>query len=737
LLERDRRRIELMNCLLFSMPGAPVIYYGDELGMGDNIRLGDRDGVRTPMQWSPDRNGGFSRADPAALALPVIMDALYGYEIVNAEAQTRDVHSLLHWMRRMMAIRRTHAAFGRGSLRFLYPKNRKVLAYLRELDGEVILCVANVSRAPQAVELDLSEFNGRVPVELTGGSLFPPIGQLTYLLTLAPYGFYWFILTTENDSPSWHTPAPEPLPDYVTVVVRNRLDQALEAAAPVLERETLPSYLQKRRWFGAKDQVLQSAHVAYTVPLGGEREMLLSEIEVKTASSTTRWQLPLSMAWEDEPAAALPSQLALARVRHGRRVGLLTDAFSLATFARRMLEALADGERIDTPDGQIVFEPMPDKVEVLRRPADAQVMWLSAEQSNSSLTVDDAVMLKIFRAISTGEHPEAEMTRYLTSHGFANAPGLLGEVSRIDKDGQRHALAVAQAFVRNQGDAWTWALNQANRAFDATASREATAQARGDDIRDYHALAATIGRQLGTMHTVLAQPTDDPAFAPQRATASDVATWIERARGLLDRAFEAISNRTDWENETLEAEAKGLLANRDGLHAALERLGRHGEGTLMTRIHGDFHLGQVLVASADAYIIDFEGEPARPLEERRRKASPLRDVAGLLRSIDYAAATAMDPKNLLASRLSPGRRQRLMARLREGSEKAFREGYREAAAQLPDMGGNTLLDFFLLEKAAYEVSYEAANRPTWLGVPVRGLARIASRLLGLPARSET
>jgi maltose alpha-D-glucosyltransferase / alpha-amylase len=687
------------------------------------------------MQWSPDRNGGFSRADPAALALPTIMDALYGYEIINVEAQTRDAHSLLHWMRRMLAIRRLHAPFGRGSLRFLYPKNRKVLAYLREVGNEVILCVANVSRAPQAVEVDLSEFNGRVPVELTGGSLFPPIGQLPYLLTLSPYGFYWFILTTENDSPSWHTPAPEPLPDYVTVVVRDRLDRAVEASAPVLERETLPPYLQKRRWFGAKDKALQSSRIAYLARLGGERELLLSEIEVMADGVSSRWQLPLSMCWEDEPSAALPSQLALARVRRGRRVGLLTDAFSLAPFARRMLQGLADSERIDTPEGQIVFEPMPDKVEILRRPDDAEVIWLTAEQSNSSLIVDAAVMLKIFRSISTGEHPEAEMTRYLTSGGFANAPALLGEVSRVDHDGQRHALAVAQAFVRNQGDAWTWALNQANRAFDATASREATAEARGDDIRDYHALAATIGRQLGVMHAVLARPTEDPAFSPQRATTADVDMWIDRASGLLTRALDTIATRKDWETETAAADAEKLLADREALQAALRRLGRQGEGTLMTRIHGDFHLGQVLVASADAYIIDFEGEPARPLDERRRKASPLRDVAGLLRSIDYAAATAMDPKNLVATRISPGRRHRLVARLREGAAKAFLDGYREAAHQLPDMGGDSLLDFFLVEKAAYEVGYEAANRPAWLAVPVGGLARLANGLLGKKKRS--
>ncbi len=736
LLERDRRRIELMNCLLFSMPGAPVIYYGDELGMGDNIRLGDRDGVRTPMQWSPDRNGGFSRADPAALALPTIMDPLYGYEIVNVEAQTRDAHSLLHWMRRTLSIRRMHAAFGRGALRFLYPRNRKVLAYLRELEGEVILCVANVSRAPQAVELDLSEFAGRVPIELSGGSAFPPIGQLTYLLTLSPYGFYWFILATEAEAPSWHTPAPEPLPDYVTVVVRRSLEAAIVEAAAMLEREALPAYLLKRRWFGAKDRALRSAHIAHLTALGSERDLLLAEVEVETDGGTGQWQLPLATVWDDEPSAALPGQLALARVRRGRRVGLLTDAFSVPAFARRLLQALADGEPLDTPDGAILFEPIADKVETLRQPADAPVIWLSAEQSNSSLVVGDAVMLKLFRFVSTGEHPEAEMTRYLTARGFANAPALLGEIARVERDGTRHVLAVAQGFVRNQGDAWTWTLSQFNRALDDTASREASAEARVDDIRDYHAFAASIGRQLGVMHDVLAQPSDDPAFAPGRAGAADVAEWIGRASGFLDRALDIVAQRREWESETLAADAAALAEAGPALLQALRLLGRHGEGSLLTRIHGDFHLGQVLVASGEAYIIDFEGEPARPVEERRRKSSPLRDVAGLLRSIDYAAATALDPKSVVANRVSPGRRQRLVARLREGSETAFLMAYREATAALPGKAPDELLDFFLVEKAAYEICYEAANRPAWLAIPIGGLARVAARLLATAAQAE-
>jgi maltose alpha-D-glucosyltransferase/alpha-amylase len=729
LMERDRRRIELMNCLLISMPGTPVIYYGDEMGMGDNIRLGDRDGVRTPMQWSPDRNGGFSKADYATLALPTINDPLYGYETINVEAQTRDAHSLLHWMRRMLAVRRQHAAFGRGTLRFLYPKNRKVLAYLRELDGEAILCVANVSRASQAVELELSEFAGRVPIELNGGSLFPPIGQLTYLLTLSPFGFYWFILARESEAPSWHTPAPEPMPDYITVVLRNQLEEAVKAAAPTLERETLPAYLQKRRWFGVKDEHLRSANIAYLAPIDQERDVLAAEIEVETDTSTTRWQLPLSIAWEDEQMSALPGQLALARVRKGRRVGLLTDAFALAPLARRMLAALANSERIQTSDGEIVFEPTPDKTDVLNRPADAPVFWLTAEQSNSSLVVDDAVIVKIFRRITTGEHPEAEMSRYLTAHNFANAPALLGEVTRIDGRGERHALAVAQAFVRNQGDAWSWAMNQFHRAFDDTTTREASGESRMDDIRDYHAIATAIGRQLGTMHVVLAQPTDDQAFAPKQASAEDVAAWVERATGFLGQAFEAIAQRKSWDNERAEADANALLGRREALIEAVRGLGASGEGALMTRIHGDFHLGQVLVASGDAYIIDFEGEPARPLEERRRKSSPLRDVAGLLRSIDYAAASMADPKNILASRVSPGRRERLVTRLREGAEKAFLHGYREATSGLPSLDNKRLLDFFVIEKAAYEINYEAANRPSWLGIPVHGLARVAAHLL--------
>jgi maltose alpha-D-glucosyltransferase/alpha-amylase len=455
LLEGDRRRVELMNSLLLSMPGTPVIYYGDEIGMGDNIHLGDRNGVRTPMQWSPDRNGGFSRVDPAALSLPAAMGPLYGYQAVNVEAQRRDQHSILNWTRRMLAVRRSHPAFGRGTLTLLSPKNRKVLAYIRERDGDTVLCVVNLAHSPEAVELNLSQFAGRVPVELSAGSPFPPIGELNYLLTVPPFGFFWFALATADDQPAWHIPTPEPMPEFVTMIVRGSVAKALVSpAAELVEDEALPQYIAKRRWFGLKDQPIKTARIAYLIDIGDEAdEILLTVAEVKTPGATTHWLLPLAVLWEDQPSAALPNMLAVARVRRGPRVGLLTDAFALPSFAHRFVACLASGKEFASDDGVVRFQPSETGRSQLDASLKAEVNILAAEQSNGLLTIGDIAMLKIYRRISAGEHPEAEMERYLTEKGFTHAPSLLGEVVRVASDGTPFTLAIALGFVRNEGDA--------------------------------------------------------------------------------------------------------------------------------------------------------------------------------------------------------------------------------------------------------------------------------------------
>jgi maltose alpha-D-glucosyltransferase / alpha-amylase len=724
LLERDRRRVELMNSLLFSMPGTPIIYYGDEIGMGDNIHLGDRDGVRTPMQWSPDRNGGFSRADPAALVLPAIMDPLYGFEAINVEAQSRDPHSLLNWVRRMLSIRRQHKAFGRGSLRFLYPKNRKILTYLREYEDETILCVVNVSRTPQAVELDLSGMADRIPIELTGGSVFPPIGQLTYFFTLPPYGVYWFLLASEAQWPSLHTPVPEPMPEYDTLVVRESIARALtEAGGERLEQEALPVYLSKRRWFSSKDKAIDGVKFASVVALPrAQRETLLTELEVGKGARASRWFLPLGISWEEEQTPALPAQLALARVRKGRRVGLLTDAFALQHFGHDMLQSLVQGLRIETDRGELRFEPN-DGLTDHMPPPDADVAWLSAEQSNSSLIVGDKVVLKILRRLAEGSHPEAEMTRYLTQCAFAHTAPLLGEVLRVSPGGESTTFAIAQGFVRNQGDAWTWMLDQIARATDEVGAG-ASSGSDEDPLTTCAAFAAAMGRRLGEMHSVLAVPTRQEAFAPGRADADVAAGWGAKVRELLDGALDILAAKSDWERESDAAVAAEVVKRRETIARTVSALSRKARGGFMCRIHGDFHLGQVLVANGDAYIIDFEGEPNRPLAERRAKSSPFRDVAGLLRSFDYAAAMMVRKGQVGSARTTTDQRDDLLHSFRERASSTFLESYGAGAKGVDGGDEEALLDLFLIEKAAYEISYEAANRPTWLDVPLHGLAAL-------------
>jgi len=726
LLEHDRRRIELMNHLLLSMPGTPVIYYGDEIGMGDNVYLGDRNGVRTPMQWSPDRNGGFSRADPSRLVSPPIMDALYGFEAVNVEAQSADPHSLLNWMRRNIAVRRQHQAFGRGTFRLLYPKNRKILAYLREHDETTILCVANLARTPQAVELDLSEFSGRIPIELDGGSVFPPIGQLTYLLTLAPYGFYWFNLAEETAWPSMHTPAPEPMPEYQTIVFRKSFVDGLKAAGTALEREVLPPYLAKRRWFAQKDQKLLAVRMALVTgqPHG---EAALVEIETDTPAGTARWLLPLAIAWEDRPTTALATQLALARVRHGARVGLLTDAFMLPELALGVMRSLAHARTVQTDAGNVLFEPT-SRLHEIEVPPDVELNWLSAEQSNSSVIIGEIAMLKLFRRVTTGQHPEAEMGRYLTEKGFANTPALLGEVARVEPDGTRHVLAIAQAFIRNQGDAWTWTLDLLMRGMSDLAGDDEATGADAERHEDYDTIATLLGRRLGELHAVLAQPSGNPDFAPESAGPDLTEAWAAQAEDQLAQAFHALAARQDWPEDAAQDLGR-VMAMRDQLTRAVHALAAKGVGSAVTRIHGDLHLGQVLVANGDVFIIDFEGEPAKPLELRRAKNSSWRDVAGMLRSFDYAAAVVDGKSRESQAHLPQARRTAFLEGFVTRATEAFLAGYRTALGGTDSPGQDALLHLFLLEKAAYEIVYEAANRPTWIDVPLRGLARLADSLL--------
>ncbi|MBX5194234.1 maltose alpha-D-glucosyltransferase [Rhizobium sp. NZLR10] len=738
LMERDRRRIELMNALLLSMPGTPVIYYGDEIGMGDNIYLGDRDGVRTPMQWSPDRNGGFSRVDPARLVLPPVADPLYGFEAVNVEAQSTDAHSLLNWTRKMLALRGRHPAFGRGSLRFLAPENRKILAYLREYEGETLMCVANLSRLPQAVELDLSSFEGRVPIELTGMSPFPPIGQLTYLLTLPPYGFFWFQLEADADPPAWRTAPPEQLPDLVTMVIRRGLLDLVDEPklARVLSNEILPAYLGKRRWFGAKDQPLQAARLISATPIPFADGIVLGELEAVLPNHSESYQLPLAVAWDDAQPSVLTQQLALGRIRQGRRVGFLTDGFAVEAMARGILRGLGDRSRITGRTGTLEFLGT-ERLDRLAVTDDLPVHWLSAEQSNSSLIVGDLAMIKLIRHIFPGIHPEVEMTRYLTRAGYDHTAPLLGEVAHTDSSGRRSILIIVQGAIRNQGDAWNWMLNNLRRGADELVLNDPAVQPGDDVFQPLISFVAMVGMRLGELHVVLAGETGDEAFSPVVAGDSEVDTMKKAVAGEVAYAMSKLAEREENADPAIGLLAAPLLERRTELAELAATLAEAARHTLMTRTHGDFHLGQILVSEGDAVIIDFEGEPAKNLAERRAKTNPLRDVAGLLRSLSYLVATAQLDNDAVIEHENEVRRDAI-ARFGRQAEEAFLGAYSQAvsaskALYMPSGQRRRVLDAFLLEKAAYEIAYEARNRPKWLPIPLSGFTEIVSRLAGVPA----
>jgi maltose alpha-D-glucosyltransferase/alpha-amylase len=734
LLQHDRRRVELMNGLLLSMPGTPVIYYGDEIGMGDNIFLHDRDGVRTPMQWTSDRNGGFSRADPASLVLPPLQDPLYGFQAVNVEAQIRDPHSLLHWMRRILSVRSRGSFFGRAGMRLLYPGNRKILAYVRELDAKAVLCVFNLSRSAQAVELDLSACAGRVPVEMLGDSIFPPIGQLPYLLTLPPYGFYWFELSGEGALPAWHTPAPEPMPELRTRVFKAPLAEMLEGPLRAdLEQNELKDYLLKRRWFSAKDRKISAARFANLAPLpntaGG---VVMAEVAVSVGDATEYFSLPLATVDETDAITALPAQLALGRFRRGRRAGFITDAFASDAFANAVLAALRSGTTISTVDetkGELRFIPASPLNEVTL-PADAGIRRFSAEQSNSSLVIGDTVVIKILRHMTSGIHPEVEMTRFLTNAGVTAIASLLGYAERASPNGEPVTVLIAQSFVRNQGDAWGWTLEWLRRALSEVATGRPE---EGDPFAGYLGFATAVGRRLAEVHAALAMPNNDPAFAPEPATARDHTAWAASAARQLEAVLDTLANRGGCDDLETEKTVAFLVEQRRPLLQAVRRLGTAHGAILRTRVHGDFHLGQVLVAQGDAVIIDFEGEPARSLAERRAKTSPMKDVAGLLRSFDYAAAM-LPMESAMTDMPSAERRHAALNVWQQATTEAFLGAYRAVAESQPHpwlrpSGEQEIMDIFLIEKVAYEIAYEIANRPGWIHVPLGGLDRLARRLL--------
>ncbi len=750
LMDNNRDKIELMNFLLMTLPGSPIIYYGDEIGMGDNIFLGDRNGVRTPMQWSPDRNAGFSRADPQRLYLPPIMDPIYGYEAVNVEAQQRNPSSLLNWTKRLIAVRKKHKAFGRGGLRFLEPGNRKVLAYVREWGDEILLCVVNLARSAQPVELDLSAWKGRVPVELLGGSAFPPVGQLPYLLTLKGHGYYGFRLAADAEVPYWHeerAARPE-LPVLVLTegwltLAGGQADASLvrrtiaAATAAQLQHKVIGPYFATKRWFMGRNRPIVGLALVekgeWNTPDGS---WFLAVVEVRFADGEAqRYFLPLAIRWEDEAGDEQLAALApwtLAKVRQKARMGILYGAFGDERFCRALARGI--GANLDLPfggagKGTLAFRACPSFA-ALADGIDMPVRHPALEQSNTAVYFDNRLFLKGYRRVQAGANPEVEVGRYLTETArFDHIVPVAGSIELRGADGETYTLALLQAYVEHQNIGWSYALDYVDRFLAERLADPNGRQESGSASPHgfFLALMEILGRRTGELHLAFCRDTDDPAFAPEPIMAADLELWSRQARNLAVTALDALEAFRENASDDIRAGIDRLLAQRQPLldHFTPQRLS--GIAGLKTRYHGNYHLGQVLLAQNDFVITDFEGNTQRPLAERRRKHSPLRDVASMLRCFSYVSAMATNR----ATAERPADRHRLGPLVQcweNETTAAFLAGYRATVARCPAFAESAdtlerLVEFFTLEKALDELLGEMENRPDWLPIPLFSLLR--------------
>ncbi|TAM37855.1 MAG: maltose alpha-D-glucosyltransferase [Burkholderiaceae bacterium] len=736
LMENDVDRIKLMNGMLLSMPGSPIIYYGDEIGMGDNVFVGDRNGVRTPMQWSPDRNAGFSRADPQRLYLQPIRDAVYGYEALNVEAQSREAGSLLSWTKRMLAVRKSSYAFGRGKRRFLKPGNRKILAYLSEYQEDMILTVFNLSRAAQPVELDLSTCKGRVPVEMLGRTPFPPIGELPYLLTLPSYGFYWFRLDAGAEVPSWHQDGVA-LPDRPTLVLfdgwtsffRNRVMPwrigMAERMRIEFETEVLPRFIEVQRWYASKGAPIKRARlVDHTIWGGGVISWMLPILQLDGPAEESTYFTPLALAWEDSDEArfGLLEPVALAKVRQQANVGVMSDAFHDEAFCRAIIEAIAQRKDVTTECGRLRFRPTTLFDSVVSDVSAVPVSRPSALSSNTVVTLGEKIFLKGYRRLRAGINPEIEMGRFLTEVAhYPNCVPVLGAVEYFGEADRVMALVLVQCYVANQGDGWDFALGYVERFLEEVRiAPDAEAASMGDRHGGFLEHAATLGKRTAELHLALARHTGDPAFDPEPLAPDDVAGFRQRAVGEAGTTLVLLRDRLAQLPLPAQAGAQALLARQAVLQSRIGAGEVSVSGGIKTRYHGDYHLGQVLVTGDDFVIIDFEGEPARTFDERRAKSSPLRDVAGMLRSFNYARWSALKHVTHNADdfkRLEPAAQQ---------WELATRQAFLTAYEATTTAGGSApvdaqLLALFEMEKALYELRYELNNRTDWAEVPLQGL----------------
>jgi maltose alpha-D-glucosyltransferase/alpha-amylase len=748
LLSNDRRKIELLNSLLFSLPGTPVIYYGDEMGMGDNIYLGDRNGIRTPMQWNADRNAGFSNATPQKLFLPVIRDPQYRYESINVENQQHNPSSLLWWMKHVIAMRKRLRAFSYGSMRFLESNNSKVLAFTRTSGGETILVVANLSKYSQAVELDLKNFKGIQPMEIFSQNKFVEIGDHPYVFTMGPYGYYWLLMEQSEEEP---------------VVMRDRTIEEVVSevewdaffdhysARRSFEKRILPNYLMAIRWFGGKSKHIVSIDInRFPGARIGEEIAYFLQVGVRyTDGLPETYFLPtLFIAQPERMLHYLKNQPqgVICYLKTPTREGILIDAIYEESFRNELLFWMKTNATVPVANGLLRFEAGKILEDLNLEKEDISSEILKAEQSNTSVIYNGQFFFKIYRKLDIDINPDLELVRFLSERtDFRNAPRYGGGI-QIEDNHQKSftILGLLQNRIPNNGEAWTMMLEDLDRYYEKVLTKSAKNQEEPalvskdrlffDDIPETlqkfitsvtYERVVRLGQRTAEMHIALASDHDDPEFCPERFTQNYQRSIYSGNRKLVAEKLDGLASRIPSLPPHIAEEAGQILDLRSDILECFSEIHQQKIHATKIRVHGDYHLGQVLFNGKDFFIIDFEGEPLHTISERRLKKTPFKDVAGMIRSFHYAAFGQLV--------LNQNYRKEDMPHLERWAHQWFHyirqfylTAYLERAAGqsfIPDDPAalRLLLRNYTLEKAIYEVGYEMNARPDWLRVPIRGV----------------
>ncbi|MFW5657231.1 MAG: maltose alpha-D-glucosyltransferase [Bacteroidota bacterium] len=753
LMENDRRNIELMNILLFSLPGTPIIYYGDEIGMGDNYYLGDRDGVRTPMQWSADKNAGFSSAEPQRLFLPIIFNHDYHYESLNVENQEKNPTSLLWWMRRIIATRKQYKAFSRGEIEFIDTNNSKILAFTRKYEDQIVLVIINLSRYSQQAHLELSEYEGYIPIEVFSRNYFNPVEEQPYQFPMQAKNFFWFEL---------HQPVEDevikPLElDYeiqLTTREWNSMKEPTRKSLGILLQE----YVNKSRWFRGKAKQIKGIEIIDTIPLDtGPQNAYLLIIETEyIEGKSEHYVIPISIGFGDhmmDVKYKYPESV----ISHGQIDGhdiILYDGSYDANVRDKISRLIIQRGKTKADHGDMVGIPgkqMNKKVKKSDLPLDSKV--LSAEQSNTSMVFDNRFFFKMYRSPEEGSNPELEIIKALTENTtFRNFPTHAGAIEYRSQDTENMALGLLVDLVPNEGNAWDFTQNAIERYFDRiiTEKEDILAAHSGktgdllgllseEEVKDlfepfFIEMVELLGQRTAEMHLALASIKNRKEFAEEPFSLLYQKSLYQSFRTLIKRTVSQMKTVKRKLNDDQKALLDDIIKNENLLLSTIKQtLEAKKIHTSKIRVHGDYHLGQVLFTGKDFIIIDFEGEPTRSLTARSLKYCPLKDVAGMLRSFHYAIYMGQLDVESKMPESSEVLRPWLETWYKLVSDTYINSYLKTAqgASFIPEEKRqiDDLLSVFTIEKAIYEADYELNNRPDWLHIPLNGLQKILNNLV--------